>query len=85
MSLERELQVRRDRLAELDRREGERPSRPAPDAAAMFWHGVDVLLGNDQVARDDEAGKALLDDLAASRKRSLRAEITELSSWLDDA
>src|SRR5918994_1372156 len=46
MSLEEELRRRADRLAELDRRERQRPTPPSSEQ--RFWRDVSVLLGTDQ-------------------------------------
>lgn len=88
LPLEAELRLRRERLAELEARERERPAAAADAAEDVFWRGVDALLeSSDPVLarqrREDREGTKLMDELDALQARNSRAEVEELSSWLD--
>jgi hypothetical protein len=81
MTLQQELQVRREALAELDRRERE---RAAPDAATTFWEDVARLLGTAQLEARDKADMELFDALDGARAQSLEQQRADLGRWLDD-
>ena len=83
MSLEEELRRRADRLAELDRRERQRPTPPSSEQ--RFWRDVSVLLGTDQAARADAREADLIDQVQALDKVNRRSAVDQLSHWLDEA
>jgi hypothetical protein len=81
MTLEQELRVRREALAELDRHARE---HAAPDAADTFWQGVSQLLGTAQQEIEDKAAMELYDALDGARVESLEQEREDLGRWLDE-
>src|SRR5918994_5506916 len=82
MSLEEELRRRADRLAELDRRERQRPTPPSSEQ--RFWRDVSVLLGTDQAARADAREADLIDQVQALDTVNRRSAVEQLSHWLDE-
>jgi hypothetical protein len=81
MTLEQELRIRREALAELDRRERE---RAAPDAAKTSWEDVARLMGTAQQETQDKADMDLYDALDGARAESLEQERRGLARWLDE-
>lgn len=86
-SLERELRIRSQRLAALAQREQARPLPPTSDE--QFWSRVDRQLEQAfpdiaRQRRESAASEAMLDELEASKARTLDDERNAISSWLND-
>ena len=85
MTLEEELRVRREALAQIDREEAERVVRRSqPDAMDRFWADVARQLADPGREREDAASMALLDQLGAAPAATLAEKRDAVFGWLDE-